>query len=140
MRLNRLLIFRLEMIGSRQPLKPARGTLIVMRRFIAQGSNESFACVHCHKPVPALANGSYRNHCPHCLYSLHVDINPGDRANACRGILEPVAVDYNAKKGWIIVSRCQTCGELRRNKAALDDPNAPDNYDVLLALSQRPHT
>ncbi|WDF05905.1 RNHCP domain-containing protein [Shouchella hunanensis] len=35
------------------------------------------------------ANGSYRNHCPFCLYSKHQDIIPGDRASTCGGLMEP---------------------------------------------------
>ena len=108
-----------------------------MRRFTAQGTNAGFACVHCARDVPPLANGSYRNHCPHCLYSLHVDIFPGDRASDCGGVLEPVGVDYSGKKGWIIIHRCRTCGDVRRNKAALDDAAMPDDYDAILDLSQR---
>jgi len=108
-----------------------------MRRFTAQGTNQDFICAHCQRKVPALANGSYRNHCPYCFYSLHVDVFPGDRASDCKGILKPVAVDYNSKKGWIIVHKCESCGDLRRNKAALDDPDLPDDYDVLIALSQK---
>lgn len=81
--------------------------------------------------------GGCRNHCPHCLYSKHIDINPGDRASECGGMLEPIGVDYSAKKGWVIVSRCQRCGELKRNKAALDDPQLPDDYDTLIALSRK---
>ena len=107
------------------------------RRFTAQGTNNGFACVQCHRDVPPLANGSYRNHCPYCLHSLHVDVQPGDRANDCQGLLKPTSVDYSGKKGWIIVSTCQTCGEQRRNKAALDDPEVPDDYEVLLELSRR---
>nr|MDQ3398430.1 RNHCP domain-containing protein [Deinococcota bacterium] len=56
----------------------------------------------------------------------------------CGGVLEPVGVDYSAKKGWIILSRCRRCGEVRRNKAALDDPLLPDDYEVLIALSRAP--
>jgi hypothetical protein len=108
-----------------------------VRRFIAQGSNQAFCCIHCEQEVPPLQNGSYRNHCPFCLYSLHVDINPGDRANDCEGVLEPIGVEYSSKKGWIIIHRCQRCAELRRNKAALDDA-VPDRYERLLELSQRP--
>lgn len=52
-------------------------------------------------------------------------------------MLEPIGVDYSAKKGWVIVSRCQRCGELKRNKAALDDPQLPDDYDTLIALSRK---
>lgn len=107
------------------------------RSFIAQGTNEGFRCAHCGRDVPALANGSYRNHCPYCLYSLHVDINPGDRANDCRGLLEPIGVVHSSKKGWSILHRCQKCGYEGRNKAALDDPIAPDDYDLIIRLSLR---
>ena len=106
-----------------------------MRRFTAIGTNRGFSCVHCGAEVPALANGSYRNHCPHCLHSLHVDVNPGDRASECGGLLVPVAVEQSAKKGWVIVHRCRVCNAERRNRAALDDPGTPDDFDALVALT-----
>ena len=108
-----------------------------MKRFTAQGTNQGFQCAHCGALVPPLANGSYRNHCPHCLHSLHVDVFPGDRASDCGGLLAPVGVDYSGKKGWIIVHHCARCGETRRNKAALDDPEVPDSFDKLLELSKK---
>jgi hypothetical protein len=70
------------------------------------------------------------------LYSLHVDIYPGDRANECKGVLEPVGVEHNSKKGWVILHRCQACGELRRNKSAQND-SVSDNYDLIVALSKK---
>lgn len=109
-----------------------------MRSFIARERNTGFACAHCGAEVPPLANGSYRNHCPHCLYSLHLDVNPGDRAADCGGLLEPVGVTHSGKKGWIILHRCQRCGAERRNKAALGDPQRPDSFERLLELSRRP--
>ncbi len=108
-----------------------------MRRFVAIGTNQGFACAHCGAEVPPLANGSYRNHCPACLHSLHVDVNPGDRASDCGGLLVPVGVEQSGKKGWVIVHRCERCGAVRRNKAALDDPVHPDDLEVLAALSAR---
>ena len=51
-----------------------------MKRFIGQGANQSFTCANCGAAVSPLAGGGYRNHCPVCLHSLHVDVNPGDRA------------------------------------------------------------
>ncbi|GGJ18024.1 RNHCP domain-containing protein [Deinococcus roseus] len=105
------------------------------RKFTVQGTNQNFTCQNCGFEVPALQNGSVRNHCPRCLHSLHVDIQPGDRANPCKGMLEPVAVEHNAKKGWIIVHKCKKCGEVSRNKAALDDPT-PDDYDLIIKLTQ----
>lgn len=110
----------------------------VTRRFTVQGTNEGFTCAHCGLAVQPLANGSVRNHCPACLHSLHVDVFPGDRASDCHGLLEPVGVERHPKKGWMIVHRCQTCGFVGRNKAALDDPAQPDDYAALVALSSRP--
>lgn len=46
--------------------------------------NESFACQNCGMGVTIHPTGSARNHCPACLYSLHVDdVIPGDRLSAC---------------------------------------------------------
>ena len=54
---------------------------------------DSFPCRVCGRLVtPEGAGSSHRNHRPNCLYSLHVDITPGDRAADCGGIMEPVAV------------------------------------------------
>jgi len=108
-----------------------------VRRFQAIGTNLGFRCDVCGAQVPPLATGSYRNHCPRCLHSRHVDVFPGDRANPCEGLLEPVAVEHSGKKGWTIVHRCQRCGEERRNRAALDDPVMPDDYELLVQLASR---
>jgi DNA-directed RNA polymerase subunit RPC12/RpoP len=109
-----------------------------MRRFTVSGTNNAFICAHCGAEVLPLTNGSVRNHCPACLHSVHVDEFPGDRASECHGLLEPVAVDFDAKKGWIVVHRCAKCGATRRNKAALDDPQQPDDYALIVQLSTKP--
>ena len=55
--------------------------------------NDSFTCKVCGRlVVPAGAGSDHRNHCPNCLHSLHVDIEPGDRESDCGGIMEPIAV------------------------------------------------
>ena len=83
---------------------------------------EPFVCEHCGEHVEPLAKGSYRNHCPFCLYSKHVDEEgPGDRASDCGGLLVPVALDQEGAKGWMIVHHCERCGNRVRNKAAPDD-------------------
>ena len=82
--------------------------------------DEEFICENCGKKVPKLGY-SCRNHCPHCLHSKHLDINPGDRAEDCHGILEPVSVEINSKKGYMIIFKCKKCGEIRKNKTAKDD-------------------
>ncbi len=83
---------------------------------------EPFTCEHCGKQVEPLQNGSYRNHCPACLCSKHVDDSgPGDRASLCGGLMEPVGAQYQAKKGWMIVHTCVRCGKKIANKRAPDD-------------------
>ena len=55
--------------------------------------NEAFFCRVCGRTVvPQGAGSEHRNHCPNCLSSLHVDIEPGDRAADCGGIMDPIAV------------------------------------------------
>jgi len=88
--------------------------------FIAR--QEQFVCEHCGKPVEPLEQGSYRNHCPHCLWSKHVDRDgPGDRASICQAPMEPVQLDYDGKKGWLVVHVCTKCGKRIPNKTAPDD-------------------
>lgn len=82
--------------------------------------DEEFACEHCGAKVDKLGYTS-RDHCPKCLYSKHIDINPGDRQETCHGALEPISVEINAKKGYVIVYRCEKCGMIKKNKAAEDD-------------------
>ena len=53
--------------------------------------NDTFTCKVCGRLcTPQGAGSDHRNHCPNCLSSLHVDIEPGDRASDCGGIMEPV--------------------------------------------------
>ena len=82
--------------------------------------DEEFVCEHCGKLVPKLGY-SCRNHCPYCLYSKHVDINPGDRMEECHGLLKPIQVEINSKKGYVIIYKCEKCGAIRRNISARDD-------------------
>lgn len=108
------------------------------RRFTVQGTNNSFVCEHCGAEVAPLRNGSVRNHCPVCLHSKHVDILPGDRASDCLGDMVPVGLEQSGKKGWVILHRCAKCGYEGRNRAALDDPDQPDDWDAMIALTGRP--
>jgi len=92
--------------------------------FIAR--QEQFKCEHCNEDVEPLENGSYRNHCPHCLYSKHVDAEgPGDRASDCEGLMEPIGLDHKGAKGWMILHKCTKCGKEIPNIAAPDDNLAP---------------
>ncbi len=83
---------------------------------------ERFTCEHCGRAVEPLGRGTYRNHCPFCLYSKHVDKEgPGDRASDCRGLMEPIALDQDGKKGFVLIHHCLLCRHEQRNKAAPDD-------------------
>ena len=93
--------------------------------------DEEFICHNCGKKVEKLRY-TCRNHCPSCLHSKHVDINPGDRAEACHGVLKPVSVEIDSKKGYVIVFKCEKCGAIRKNKAAEDD-----NIDLIIELSSK---
>ncbi|OGG72712.1 hypothetical protein A3A38_00810 [Candidatus Kaiserbacteria bacterium RIFCSPLOWO2_01_FULL_53_17] len=84
-------------------------------------TKEDFVCAHCRHVVEG--NG-YTNHCLKCLYSKHVDINPGDRGETCGGMMEPVQIEGIAG-AYRIVHRCAKCGVKRTTKAAPeDDPEA----------------
>ena len=93
--------------------------------------DEEFLCDNCGSIVKKLGYSS-RDHCPKCLYSKHVDINPGDRLEECHGALEPVSVELNSKKGYVIIYKCKKCGKIRKNKAAEDD-----NMDLIIKLSAK---
>ena len=83
-------------------------------------NDSGFICKNCGKEVLPLGYTS-RNHCPFCLCSLHVDINPGDRSNTCLGTLIPVEVTTSNKKGYIIKYQCNKCKQFHNNKSAEDD-------------------
>ncbi len=93
-----------------------------------------FHCHHCFRPVFLTADGTrHRNHCPYCLWSLHVDQVPGDRQASCDGLMEPVAVWVRQKGEWALVHRCQKCGHFKSNRLAGDD-----NQVALLSIAVRP--
>lgn len=81
--------------------------------------DEEFICENCNKKVNKL-NYTSRDHCPYCLYSKHVDINPGDRANECKGLLIPIGIE-KFKNTYKIIYKCKKCGELHKNIISNDD-------------------
>lgn len=81
--------------------------------------DEEFICENCNQKVDKL-NYSARDHCPHCLYSKHVDKNPGDRLNSCQGLLKPIDIE-KFKDTYKIIYCCEKCGEIHKNILASDD-------------------
>ena len=90
---------------------------------------EDFVCGNCEHKTKGTG---FTNHCPKCLFSKHVDINPGDRAEECGGLMEPVNVEQ--KHGEVVlVQRCQKCGVTKKVKMDKGD----DYEEVLRVLKNR---
>jgi len=93
-----------------------------------------FVCANCGAGIAVPPQGTMnRNHCPSCLYSLHVDHRIGDRLSVCRGIMEPVGIWVRDNGEWAILHRCRKCGIIRANRIAGDD-----NALALQILAMRP--
>lgn len=95
---------------------------------IFQRRVEDFICENC----GAFVKGDgYTNHCPVCLHSKDVDINPGDRASECHGMMTPVSVELK-KDMYVILHKCLKCGKERKNKCS-----ANDNFDAIIKITKR---
>jgi len=90
--------------------------------------NEGFVCENCGRDV---YKSSYtaRDHCPYCLYSKHVDINPGDRMNECKGMLKPIGIE-KYRDTFKILYECEKC-RVKHKNIIHDD----DNKDLIIELS-----
>jgi len=96
--------------------------------------DSGFTCMRCRAAVPAQSFGTrHRNHCPRCLWSRHVDHEPGDRRCPCRAPMEPIGIEVRRDGEWAIIHRCTGCGTLRTNRIAGDDDERS-----LLGLALRP--
>ena len=91
--------------------------------------DEEFTCINCGNKVNKL-NTTARDLCNNCLYSIHVDINPGDRLNPCKGLLKPIGIE-KYRDTYKIIYKCQKCGMLHKNIMASDD-----NMDKIIELSK----
>ena len=78
---------------------------------------EDFKCENCGQEV---SGNGYTNHCPICLFSKHVDIDPGDRENDCRGLMQPIGLETD-KDGFDVVHKCLICGEVKKVKSGKSD-------------------
>ncbi|KKW10728.1 MAG: hypothetical protein UY50_C0027G0022 [Parcubacteria group bacterium GW2011_GWA2_49_9] len=98
-----------------------------MKRFTR--TKEDFTCDHC---TTRVTGNGYTNHCPKCLWSKHVDVNPGDRASLCGGAMEPQGVGVFSGI-YRIAHTCARCGFIRSQDAAKED-----DMERLIALSTHP--
>ena len=90
-------------------------------------NKEDFLCEIC--GVSVVGNG-YTDHCPNCLWSKHVDINPGDRQETCLGLMKPIKIEKQGDK-YRVLNRCEKCGKEKINDLA---PN--DNWDAIIKIQK----
>lgn len=88
---------------------------------------EDFVCEHC--GVQVHGNG-YTNHCPECLWSKHVDEQPGDRAAKCGGMMKPCMLEGSSPE-YDLVHVCEMCGYTHRNRVV-----AGDNATAVLGVAK----
>ena len=87
-----------------------------------KSKNSTFTCRVCGTIVSSDGAGTeHRNHCPVCLSSVHLDVEPGDRAADCGGVMEPIGVWVRKNGEWAVIHRCKRCGTLSSNRIAADD-------------------
>lgn len=89
---------------------------------------EDFICTQC--GVEVKGNG-FTNHCPGCLWSKHVDVDPGDRLGECKGMMKPIDVEKRGNE-YKVVHECITCG-FRRPSPLLDD----DSFDTAVVIMRK---
>jgi len=93
-----------------------------------QKTKEDFVCENCGNSV---AGNGYTNHCPRCLWSKHVDLNPGDRGSVCQGMMEPARIEMKGQE-QVILHKCIKCGLEKRNKTVEED-----NLQTIMGISSQ---
>lgn len=93
-----------------------------------QRKKENFICENCGN---AVRGDGYTNHCPNCLWSKHVDINPGDREADCGSLMRPIGLDLKGGE-YIILHECVKCGHKKKNKRSEND-----DMEKLIAISNK---
>ncbi len=88
---------------------------------------EDFTCNRC---LASVKGNGYTNHCPSCLWSRHVDILPGDRAETCGGMMKPEEV-MTRNRNYIVIHLCTTCGKQKTNKL-----QKGDNFNTVLKIAK----
>ena len=97
-------------------------------------TSPKFICHHCKKEVITSKKSGVqnRNHCPYCLYSIHLDLKiPGDRKSVCGGEMKPLGLTFKKTKPekykgsnrgeLMLIHQCCNCGKLSINRIAGDD-------------------
>ena len=96
-------------------------------------NKKEFRCMNCGRVSTEDMAGEEPEHCPNCLYSIHLDNEPGDRSSDCHGRMEPIGVWVRKNGEWAVIHRCTRCGKVASNRVAADD-----NPMKLMGLAMRP--
>ncbi|MEI8338218.1 MAG: RNHCP domain-containing protein [bacterium] len=88
-------------------------------------TKEDFVCENCGNEVKGTG---FTNHCPKCLWSKHVDVFPGDRSEACGGMMEPIGVERKGDS-YILTQQCVTCGKNARIRVS-----QKDDFDEIIKI------
>jgi hypothetical protein len=96
-----------------------------------------FRCAHCQAVISSLhmvSGVNNRNHCPYCLWSLHLDLySAGDRLSACKAPMQPIGLTmkrsrnkyrYDTGGELMLIHQCIECQTLSINRIAADDDAA----------------
>ena len=105
------------------------------QRRVRISEDEAFKCKQCRRFIGAVPSGGHhRNHCPFCLFSLHVDDRrTGDRRSICRSRMQPISSFQRRNGEHVLVHRCLGCGFERFNRIAADD-----DFELVLSLPVLP--
>ena len=49
--------------------------------------------------------------------------------------MQPIRVEIDSKKGYMIVHKCTKCGAIRRNRTAHEAKVQPDNLKLIIRLT-----
>ena len=82
-----------------------------------QRKREDFACEHCGLFIQGTG---YTDHCPKCLWSKHVDVNPGDRKEKCGGLMKPTGIEAK-DNSYVIYYQCVRCGHNHKVRSVPED-------------------
>lgn len=83
--------------------------------------SDSFTCPYCGLSTDGQDR---RTHCPDCLNAVH----PRDRSR-----MAPIAVGVPREGEWVLIHRCDQCGELTSTPAQHDD-----NVLILMRMAVQP--
>ncbi len=105
------------------------------QRRVRAAEDEAFKCKQCRRFIGALPSGGHhRNHCPFCLFSLHVDDRrTGDRQSICKSRMQPIGSFQRRNGEHVLVHHCLGCGFERFNRIAADD-----DFEFVLSLPVLP--